>query len=156
MADDAVEWSHFSSSSWFRSVVCRSFLSLFSRSLIGTYCTLCLIAAAAMLLMIPLTLDEVVAMGQYMLRSFKAGRPFWQTFFQGGPEPSGQSDKKDPGFATPFISQVEAAVRGVTAPWTLAASCGLGAWLMFSPAIFSTAGSIADSDHLGAAEHPMR
>src|SRR3546814_7279513 len=43
---------------------------------IGTYCTLCLIAAAAMLVMIPLALDEVVAMGQYMLRSMRAGRPF--------------------------------------------------------------------------------
>lgn len=32
--------------------------------LIGTYCTLCLIAAAAMLIMIPLTLDEVGAMGR--------------------------------------------------------------------------------------------
>jgi hypothetical protein len=30
--------------------------------MIGTYCTLCLIAALAMLIMIPLTLDEVVAM----------------------------------------------------------------------------------------------
>ena len=29
---------------------------------IGTYCTLCLIAALAMLIMIPLSLDEVVAM----------------------------------------------------------------------------------------------
>jgi hypothetical protein len=116
--------------------------------MIGTYCTLCLIAAAAMLLMIPLTLDEVVAMGQYMLRSVRAGRPFWRTFFQGGPEPSGQSDEKDPGFAAPATIQVNAAVRGVTAPWTLIASCGLGAWLMFSPAIFGTLGSAANSDHL--------
>jgi hypothetical protein len=44
--------------------------------IIGTYCTLCLIAALAMLIMIPLALDEVVAMGQYMMRSVRAGRPF--------------------------------------------------------------------------------
>ncbi|WP_246206062.1 vitamin K epoxide reductase family protein [Propylenella binzhouense] len=60
---------------------------------IGTYCTLCLIAAAAMLVMIPLTLDEVVAMGQYMLRSVRAGRPFWRTFFHGGPDVGGQPDE---------------------------------------------------------------
>jgi hypothetical protein len=34
---------------------------------IGTYRTLCPLAVLAMLVMIPLTLDEVVAMGQYML-----------------------------------------------------------------------------------------
>jgi hypothetical protein len=67
--------------------------------MIGTYCTLCLIAAAAMLIMIPLALDEVVAMGQYMLRSIDVGRPFWRTFFRGGPEPSGGMDKNDPGFS---------------------------------------------------------
>jgi nucleoside-diphosphate-sugar epimerase len=116
--------------------------------MIGTYCTLCLIAAAAMLLMIPLTLDEVGAMGQYMLRSMRAGRPFWRTFFQGGPEPSGQTDENDSGFAAPLSSQVVAAVKGVTAPWTLIASCALGIWLMFSPAIVGTVGSIALSDHL--------
>jgi len=116
--------------------------------MIGTYCTLCLIAAAAMLLMIPLTLDEVVAMGQYMLRNMQAGRPFWRTFFRGGPEPSGQADAKDPGFAAPVASQFIAAVRGVTAPWTLVASCGLGVWLMFSPAIVGTVGPVAHSDHL--------
>jgi hypothetical protein len=116
--------------------------------MIGTYCTLCLIAALAMLIMIPLTLDEVVAMGQYMLRSMRAGRPFWRTFFQGGPEPSGGKDDKNAGFSAPIVSQVIAAVRGVTAPWTLVASCALGVWLMFSRTIFGTEGAIANSDHL--------
>src|SRR3546814_17409654 len=60
---------------------------------IGTYCTLCLIAAAAMLVMIPLALDEVVAMGQYMLRSMRAGRPFLRTFLRGGPDPAGEQDE---------------------------------------------------------------
>lgn len=116
--------------------------------MIGTYCTLCLIAALAMLIMIPLTLDEVVAMGQYMLRIVRAGRPFWRTFFQGGPEPSGGADKNDPGFSATFLAQSTAAVRGVTVPWTLVASCIIGAWLMFSRLIFGTAGALANSDHL--------
>jgi nucleoside-diphosphate-sugar epimerase/uncharacterized membrane protein len=116
--------------------------------MIGTYCTLCLIAAVAMLIMIPLTLDEMVAMGQYMLRSVREGRPFWRTFFQGGPDPSGGADKSDPGFSAALVAQTAAAVGGVTAPWTLLASCILGAWLMFSPVVFGTHGAIADSDHL--------
>lgn len=116
--------------------------------MIGTYCTLCLIAALAMLIMIPLTLDEVVAMGQYMVRSVKAGRPFWRTFFQGGPEPLGGQDKKDPGFSAQVPSQLVAAVRGVTVPAPLLASCVLGTWLMFSRLVFGTEAGIADSDHL--------
>src|SRR5262249_48380283 len=78
--------------------------------MIGTYCTLCLTAALAMLVMIPLTLDEVVATGQYMLRSVAAGRPFWRTFFQGGPEPTGGADEKDPGFSAALAAQFAAAV----------------------------------------------
>jgi nucleoside-diphosphate-sugar epimerase len=119
--------------------------------MIGTYCTLCLLAAAAMLIMIPLTLDEVVAMAQYMLRSARSGRPFWRTFFQGGPEPSGAVDKNDPGFSAALAAQAGAAVRGVSVPWTLVASCVIGAWLMFSRLIFTTKGVIANSDHLSGA-----
>ncbi|RTM09224.1 MAG: NAD-dependent epimerase/dehydratase family protein [Hyphomicrobiales bacterium] len=118
---------------------------------IGTYCTLCLIAAAAMLVMIPLTLDEVVAMGQYMLRSVRADRSFWPTFFRGGPEPNGEEDKNDPGFSAALFTQSAAAVRGVTIPWTLAASCLVGVWLMFSRLTFGTEGAIASSDHLAGA-----
>jgi hypothetical protein len=118
---------------------------------IGTYCTLCLIAALAMLIMIPLTLDEVVAMGQYMLRSLREGRPFWRTFFQGGPEPSGEPDTNDPGFSAALAAQSAAAVRGVTVPWTLAASCAVGARLMFSRLIFGTGGAMANSNHLAGA-----
>jgi nucleoside-diphosphate-sugar epimerase len=115
--------------------------------MIGTYCTLCLIAAAAMLIMIPLTLDEVVAMGQYMLRSVREGRPFWRTFFQGGPEPNGEADKNDPGFSAPLAAQSAAAVLGVTFPWMLVVSCVVGAWLMFSRLVFGTTGFVADNDH---------
>jgi uncharacterized membrane protein len=115
---------------------------------IGTYCTMCLIAAAAMLIMIPLTLDEVIAMGQYMRRSVREGRPFWPTFFRGGPEPGGTDDQKDPGFASPLASQFAAATRGVTFSWTLVASSIAGAWLMLSRLIFDTGPAIANSNHL--------
>lgn len=115
---------------------------------IGTYCTLCLIAALAMLIMIPLSVDEVVAMGQYMRRGVVMGRPFWRTFFRGGPDPSGCADEKDPGFSAAIAAQASAAARGVTLPWTLLAACALGAWLMFSRLVFGTSGMLANSDHL--------
>src|SRR5215472_12574573 len=67
--------------------------------IIGTYCTLCLLAAAAMLVMIPLTLDEVIATGQYMLRSWRADRPLLRAFFAGGPDPVARENGSDPGFS---------------------------------------------------------
>jgi nucleoside-diphosphate-sugar epimerase len=115
--------------------------------IIGTYCTLCLIQAFAMLVMIPLALDEVIAMGQYMVRSLKAGEPFLRTFLRGGPDPAAQPDER-PGFEAPLKTQVAAATWGVTVPWTLAASSLLGAWLMFTPLVFGTTGAMADSDHI--------
>jgi nucleoside-diphosphate-sugar epimerase len=115
---------------------------------IGTYCTLCLLAALAMLVMIPLTLDEVVAMAQYMQRSLREGRPFWRTFFRGGPEPRGGVDESDPGFTAALGAQSAAAVRGVTVPWTLAACCVAGAWLMLSRLVLGTGGITANNDHL--------
>jgi hypothetical protein len=116
--------------------------------IIGTYCTLCLIAALAMLIMIPLAIDEAVAMGQYMMRSVRAGRPFWRTFLQGGDDPLARTGGEAPGFSAPLASQLVAATRGVTIPWTLLASCGVGAWLMLCRLVFSTDAAIANSNHL--------
>ena len=115
--------------------------------IIGTYCTLCLIQAFAMLVMIPLALDEVIAMGQYVVRSLKAGEPFLRTFLKGGPDPAARADER-PGFEAPLKAQVAAATWGVTVPWQLAAASLLGAWLMFTPLIFGTTGAMADSDHI--------
>lgn len=37
---------------------------------------------------------------------------------------------------------------GVTGTWPLYGSVALGIWLLFSPAVFGSAGAAADSDHL--------
>jgi hypothetical protein len=121
--------------------------------MLGTYCTLCLIAAAAMLLMIPLTLDEVFAMAQYMKRSVRAGRPFLRTFLRGGPDRADeqgapQAVHPEPDFSASLAQQAGAGLRGVTLPWTLAASCALGVWLMFTRLALGAEGALADSDHL--------
>ena len=114
---------------------------------IGTYCTLCLLTAVAMLAMIPLALDEVVAMGQYMRRCYHAGRPLVRTFLQGGPDPAATAPQET-GFDAPVSQQFVQAVRGVTASWTLLASCGFGVWLIFTRATFGATQAMADSDHL--------
>ncbi len=114
--------------------------------LLGTWCTLCLIAALAMLIMIPFAIDEIVAMGQYLHWSWCRGKPLIRTFFKGGPVEGGQEDHSDA--LTSAAAFRRDATRGVTLPWTLAASTALGLFLMFTRLILGTEGAMANSDHL--------
>lgn len=114
---------------------------------IGTWCTLCLVAALAMLLMIPFTLDELVAMGQYLVQGHRRGEPFWRTFFTGGASP-GSGQDRHPGFDAPLRASLASALRGVNAPWTLVACALLGVVLMFTRLLFGTEPPMAHSDHL--------
>jgi len=114
---------------------------------IGTYCTLCLLAALAMLIMIPFALDELVAMGQFLMQSHRRGESVLRVFFVGGASPGSGRDTK-PDFGASWPAMVLSAARGMTVPWTLVASALLGAWLMFSRLVFGTMPPLADSDHL--------
>lgn len=78
-------------------------------------------AAAAMLIMIPYSLDELVAMGQFLVLNTRRGRPFWRAFFRGDVLPGGTVDRHA-GFDASLGAIVAAAARGVTLPWTLLAS----------------------------------
>ena len=118
---------------------------------VGAWCTLCLATAVAMLVMIPLTLDEVVAMAQFLVQRHRAGRPFWRTFWTGDESPSASEAPRPWGFDTPVTAMPPAAVWGVTAPWSLLLSAALGVWLMFAPAVLGSRGALADSDHLAGA-----
>jgi hypothetical protein len=115
--------------------------------MIGTYCTLCLVAAVAMLIMIPFAVDELVAMGQFLLHSHRAGKPFWRSFFRGGAMP-GSTQSERPGFDADLPTWWAAMAWGVTVPWTLVASVVVGVVLMFSRLIFGAEPPLADSDHL--------
>jgi nucleoside-diphosphate-sugar epimerase/uncharacterized membrane protein len=113
---------------------------------IGTWCALCLLAALAMLIMIPFSLDELVAMGQFLVWSRRAGKSLLRMFFMGGALEGGKEDK---GADLDSVrSAMTAMLPGVTLPWTLVASVILGIWLMFTRLIFGTAPPMADSDHL--------
>lgn len=114
---------------------------------IGTYCTLCLVTALGMLIMIPFSLDELVAMGQFLLANTRRGRPFWRAFFKGDALPGGTRDRQ-PGFDDSVAGAWRSAVRGVNVPWSLLTSALLGVWLMFSRLSLGTSGALADNDHL--------
>ncbi len=114
---------------------------------IGTYCTICLMAGLAMLIMIPYSLDELVAMGQFLVLNKRRGRPFWRAFFRGDALP-GSSKDSTAGFDAPLAAMGASAARGVTLPWTLLVSAVIGVLLMLSRIVFSTEQPLADSDHL--------
>ena len=113
---------------------------------IGTWCTLCLAAAAAMLIMIPFALDELVAMGQYLRFAHRTGQRTWRLFFTGGPMEGGKEDKETD--LASLRATLRQMVRGVTLPWPLVATALLGVWLMFTRLAFGTEPPMADSDHL--------
>jgi hypothetical protein len=114
--------------------------------LIGTWSTPALIAALAMLIMIPFALDELIAMGQYLRWSKRDGKPLIRTFFKGGAAPAGGIDNSDV-MSSPGALWKDT-VRGVTLPWTLAASVALGALLMLTRLLLGTEGAMADNDHV--------
>jgi len=114
---------------------------------IGTWCTLCLIAALAMAVMIPYALNEFVAMGQFLVWSRKQGKPFWRTFWEGDAMDGGNADTAKGLAATPR-EQWAQATRGVTYPWTLSLSIAIGVWLTFTRVTFDSFGAMANSDHM--------
>ncbi|MCL4798740.1 MAG: NAD-dependent epimerase/dehydratase family protein [Burkholderiales bacterium] len=115
---------------------------------IGTWCALCLVAAAAMLLQIPYSFDELVATGQFLVDRARKGKSVLRVFLFGDTT-DGDRRSAEHEFAAP----VRAVLRGMLAggvgvPWTLAASAAIGVWLMCTRLAFDTAGAQAHSDHL--------
>ena len=119
---------------------------------VGAWCAICLVTAAAMLIMIPLSLDEVWAMAQFMLQKHREGKPFWRTFFKGDTvedeKPQDKERRENPEFTAGLSKTAPAMVWGMSLPWNLVLSTIVGIWLMASPDVFGTTGHAADSSHL--------
>ncbi|TYP66305.1 vitamin K epoxide reductase family protein [Stutzerimonas stutzeri] len=114
---------------------------------IGTWCTLCLMQALAMLVMMPYALDELVAMGQFLKDAKRRNKPMWRTFFKGDAMEGCRQDDS-PEFSGSLSGMAQQGLRGVSLPWGLLLLCVLGVWLMFTRLIFDTEGAMANSDHL--------
>lgn len=114
---------------------------------IGTWCTLCLISAAAMVIMLPYSFDEVVAMFQFLAREKRRGASIWRAFWRGGADTGGRTEEGPPLALDAFDWRaLGAASTGL--PKALLLSAVLGLWLMLSRILFGHAGPMADSDHL--------
>lgn len=121
---------------------------------VGQWCTLCLLAAAIMLPMIPLEADEVIAMLQFMRRARREGHGLWRTFWRGGIVAGTHPDQSQPpihAVPTRPVEVLRASLRGMSCPWTLIAATLLGIGLMAAPGAVDGAGALADVEHaLGA------
>ncbi|MCA1441687.1 NAD-dependent epimerase/dehydratase family protein [Ensifer sp. IC4062] len=116
--------------------------------LIGALCTLCIVQAAVTVVLIPYSVDEVLATLQYLWRAKLAGEPFWRTFWKGGPALS-EDQTPEPDLDRP-ASQVlrEFITGGVNFPWTLVTSVLLGVVLMATPLTFGSDPPLYHSDHI--------
>ena len=115
---------------------------------IGTWCSYCLLTALFMVIMIPYSLDEIVASGQFMREAWRDRKPLVRSFFMGGAMGGSKADEEEPFGASLKGTFREMATGGVSAPWTLLASAAIGLLLMFTRPLFGAEPPMADSDHL--------
>jgi len=116
--------------------------------IVGSWCGLCLIAAAALLASVPLAVHEAVAVGQFLLEAKANKMDLWQVFWMGGS--IFRAGKEDPDRTHYTCDQRWiASVQGVTVPSTIFAQLVIGMWLMARPDLFPFIGtSSANCDHL--------
>lgn len=113
---------------------------------VGAWCFLCLLAALAMLAMVPTTLDEVVAMLQFLVQARREGQSVWHTFWRGGIPQGGDRDERLSPFDWSHPLRMFRDWLAGSARLLIAAA--LGGWLMFAPDVLGTSGRAASSDRL--------
>lgn len=115
---------------------------------IGTYSTLALIAAAAMVWQIPYSLDELVATYQFLRRRHRAGQPWLRVFFTGDTDEGPDEKRIDDFERSPREIIGEMVSGGMTFPWNLLASIGMGLLLMLSPLLIPWGSGAAATNHI--------
>lgn len=115
--------------------------------LVGAWCSPCLLTAALMLLMIPLSLDEVVAMVQFVARKKREGHSAWRVFWLGADLEEEAAPAKE---QRPDTWRPRGMLWGFTSSWSLWLCTALGVWLLFAPETLGLGikETAADSDHI--------
>ncbi|PAX07768.1 NAD-dependent epimerase/dehydratase family protein [Sphingomonas lenta] len=115
---------------------------------IGTWATLTLIAAAAMLIQVPFSLDELLATIQFIRRRARAGRPWLRVFLFGDTDEGTRDQPADEFDRGPGAVFRDMWTGGVSLPWNLALAALAAAMLLFTRLTFGAEGLMADLDHL--------
>ena len=115
--------------------------------LLDTWCTLCLIAAAAMLIQIPYSIDELIATGQFLARRKKAGQPVLRVLLFGDTDEGRWQANVDDDFQQHPAGVIrEMLTGGISLAWGQVASIILGAWMMLTPLILGVEGAMLSAN----------
>lgn len=117
---------------------------------LGTWSIVALIGAAAILIQIPYSLDELLASLQFIRRRARAGRNWLTVLFRGDTDEGG---RRGEGGADEFDTRPSQVLRevflgGVNLPWNLMLAAAIGLWLLFTRVTLGAEGGMADADHL--------
>jgi hypothetical protein len=121
---------------------------------VGAWCTLCLVSAAATLIMISPGIDEVMASCQFLARARREGKSLWRTFWVGGTLDSYRDAGADDALWTggspdrSLWAQFVSALDLNNVPWNMLVSAGLGVWLMAAPGVLWERGAAALNNHV--------
>lgn len=115
---------------------------------IGTYCTICLILAAAMLLQIPYSIDEMIATIQFLHRRHKMGQPMLRILLTGDTDEGRNSKKGDDFEQSPGAIVRDMLTGGIRVTWNLALSALVSIWLIATPWLLGVTGFAASTNHM--------
>lgn len=116
--------------------------------LIGTWSTLALLAAAAVLVQIPYSLDELVASLQFVRRRVRAGHDWLRVLLFGDTDDAPSQPATSELDRAPGVLLKEMATGGVNLPWNLAAAGLVALSLLFTRLTIDADGWLAHSHHL--------
>jgi uncharacterized membrane protein len=115
---------------------------------VGAWCSLCLFTAFLTVFMVSPAVDEIVASGQFLVRSRRAGRSFWRTFWRGGTEP-GTQDMVRPIGSLP--RELAGGMELNSIPWNLMVCAAVGVWLIVAPSVLGLSGHAVPNSTLTGA-----
>lgn len=115
---------------------------------VGYWCFWCLLVAIAMLLMVALAINEVVAVLQFLNHSVKRGDRFWTVFWKGGEPVGAKENLRSPLFSSGSKEIFPSMLWGVNFPWNLIVTAVIGGWLMFSPPSLGMTALAADNSYI--------
>ena len=101
--------------------------------MVGAWCFLCLVTAFSMLIMVVLTLDEMIAVIQFLRGTVKEGKPFWPTFWKGGDLRGTRDDNRTPPFSSGALTLIKTWRFGVGFRWNFFLTALIGVYIMTTP-----------------------
>lgn len=117
------------------------FLVMAQSLVVGVWCTICLVTAILILLVIPLEIDEIIVAVYDLVRKKKSGESnMWEVFWKGSTTKDKTVDERSPdliNLPNNFTGVFSASLWGISFPGTLVISAALGIVLMFMPDWFS-------------------